>query len=120
MEFDVKGTRPIWQQLSDHLRECILTGVYGPGGKFPAVRELAVQCGVNPNTMQRAVAQLEAEGLVMTNRTAGRTVTEDAAALEGARRLFAAERVQEFLTGMQTLGYSPAEAMEMLEEETKQ
>lgn len=55
----------------------IAAGVYGPGERLPSVRELAAEAGVNPNTMQRAMADLESRGLAVANRTAGRCVTND-------------------------------------------
>ena len=86
MDWHFTDDRPIWQQLTEQLTLRILKGEYPPGGKLPAVREIAAQAGVNPNTMQRAMAQLEQDGLAVANRTAGRTVTEDAAVIQAARR----------------------------------
>ena len=81
----VDDGRPIWPQLSQQLARRIITGVYPPGSKLPSVRELAAEAGVNPNTMQRALAQLEQEGLAWADRTAGRLVTQNTAVLEAAR-----------------------------------
>ena len=117
MGFRLKDARPIWQQLCEELAERIVTGKYAPGARFPAVRELAAEAGVNPNTMQRALSQLEADGLAVANRTAGRTVTEDAAAVEAVRRKLAAENAAVYLSAMARLGYSRGEAMELLKEE---
>ena len=89
MDFAIQGSRPIWQQLTEQLARRIITGAYPLGARFPAVRELAAEAGVNPNTMQRAITQLETLGLVTTNRTLGRTVTENAEALEEMRRRLA-------------------------------
>ena len=69
MDFAIQGSRPIWQQLTEQLARRIITGAYPLGARFPAVRELAAEAGVNPNTMQRAITQLETLGLVTTNRT---------------------------------------------------
>jgi len=91
MDFAIQGSRPIWQQLTEQLARRIITGAYPLGSRFPAVRELAAEAGVNPNTMQRAITQLETLGLVTTNRTLGRTVTENAGALEEMRRRLAVE-----------------------------
>ena len=76
-QFD--ASRPIYAQLVERLKARILAGTYPPGGHLDSVRDLAAAAGVNPNTMQRALAQLETEGLVHTERTAGRYVTEDTA-----------------------------------------
>ena len=77
MDFSLKDARPIWQQLADQMTESIVTGKFLPGERFPSVRDLALQAGVNPNTMQRALAKLEDAGLLITERTAGRSVTEE-------------------------------------------
>ena len=85
------------------------------GGRVPPVRDLAAEAGVNPNTMQRALAQLEADGLVCSNRTAGRSVTEDEAALTALRRRLAEERIRDYLQSMADLGFSKDEAVQLLE-----
>ena len=71
MDWKLDDSRPIWLQLSQQLARRIIAGVYPPGSKLPPVRELAAEAGVNPNTMQRALAQLELEGLARADRTAG-------------------------------------------------
>ena len=117
MKFELQGSRPIWQQLSEQLRQRIVTGVYPAGSHFPTVRELAAEAGVNPNTMQRAMAQLESDGLVITNRTSGRTVTEDDAVLESMRGALAADRTNEYFADMKALGFSRAETAEIARKE---
>ena len=79
-QFD--SSRPIYAQLVERLKARILAGTYPPGGHLDSVRDLAAAAGVNPNTMQRALAQLETEGLVRTERTSGRYVTEDTELIE--------------------------------------
>ena len=116
MDFEIRDSRPIWQQLAQQLRQRIVTGVYPAGGRFPPVRELAAEAGVNPNTMQRALGQLEADGLLITNRTLGRSVTEEVQVLEGMRRQLAQVRVEEYFADMKTLGYSRGEAAALVEE----
>ena len=78
MDWKLEDDRPIWTQLTEQLKRRIIAGVYPPGSKLPPVRELAAEAGVNPNTMQRALAQLEQDGLARADRTAGRLVTQDA------------------------------------------
>ena len=114
MDFKLKDARPIWQQLASQLRERIVTGAYPPGSRFPSVRELAAEAGVNPNTMQRALSQLESDGLVVTNRTAGRNITEDNDVIERARQQLAAALAAEYAEDMGKLGYSPDEAAAFL------
>ena len=70
MEWNFTGSRPIWQQLAEQLTLRILKGEYPPGSRLPAVRDIAGQAGVNPNTMQRAMAQLEQDGLAIGGRAA--------------------------------------------------
>ena len=117
MEWNFTDDRPIWQQLKDQIARQILIGVYPPGSKLPPVRELAAQAGVNPNTMQRALAQLEQEGLAESNRTAGRLVTQDEEVIRRARRAEAERLIRRYLEAMNELGYRPAEAAELLKEE---
>ncbi|MCI9294482.1 MAG: GntR family transcriptional regulator [Lawsonibacter sp.] len=117
MDWKLDDSRPIWLQLSQQLARRIIAGVYSPGSKLPPVRELAAEAGVNPNTMQRALAQLELEGLARADRTAGRLVTQDAAALEAARLREARSVVQGYVQAMSALGYSRERAVELLKEE---
>ena len=117
MDFELQGSRPIWQQLSEILQRRIVTGQYPPGSHFPTVRELAAEAGVNPNTMQRAMAQLEADGLVITNRTSGRTVTDREDVLRDMRQRLAGERTEELFRDLKALGYSRAEAVELVRRE---
>ena len=77
MGWDFETDRPIYIQIMEKIQLLILAGVYPVGAKLPSVRDLAQQAAVNPNTMQRALAQLEEEGLVITQRTSGRFVTEN-------------------------------------------
>lgn len=117
MDWTFTGDRPIWQQLTEQLTLRILKGEYPPGSKLPAVREVAAQAGVNPNTMQRALAQLEQTGLAVSSRTAGRTVTEDAAVILSARRERARTAVRDCLEILADLGYSREDTIVFLEEE---
>ena len=117
MEWKLDNDRPIWPQLSQQLARRIIAGVYPPGSRLPSVRELAAEAGVNPNTMQRALAQLEQEGLTRAGRTAGRLVTQDAAALETALKREAQAVIQQYFQAMSALGYSQERAAELLKEE---
>ena len=112
-QFD--SSRPIYAQLVERLKAKILGGIYPPGGHLDSVRDLAAAAGVNPNTMQRALAQLENEGLVRTERTAGRYVTEDRALIEQLRAEAARNLTAEFLEKMRGIGYGPEQAAVLLE-----
>ena len=115
MNWNLSDGRPIWQQLHEQLTLRIATGSYVRDSKMPTVRELAAEAGVNPNTMQRALAQLEADGLVVTNRTAGRTVTDDESVLTATRRRLAHGTIKTYLDQMALLGFTRAEAAELLQ-----
>lgn len=116
MNWNLVDGAPIWLQLHEQLTQRIATGAYPPGSRMPTVRELAAEAGVNPNTMQRALAQLEADGLVATNRTAGRTVTEDSVMLSKLCMRLAHEKIRQYLESMALLGFTRARAVELLQE----
>lgn len=111
-QFD--SSRPIYAQLVERLKARILAGTYQSGGHLDSVRDLAAAAGVNPNTMQRALAQLEAEGLVRTERTSGRFVTEDTDLIEQLRASAARNIAADFLKKMRSIGYTPQQAAELL------
>lgn len=115
MGWNVSDSGPIWMQLHQQLMQRISAGIYPKGSKMPTVRELAAEAGVNPNTMQRALAQLEADGLVVTNRTAGRTVTEDEQVLSRMCRQLAREQIQAYFDGMQRLGFTRQQAVDFVQ-----
>ena len=116
MNWNISGDRPIWQQLTEQLTARILKGEYPPGSRLPSVRELAAQAGVNPNTMQRAFSALEQEGLADSNRTAGRSVTEDTAVIQKARQRAVKAAAAAYIQALGELGYGPAEAAVFLKE----
>lgn len=118
MEWKILDNRPIWAQLQEQLTLRIIAGTYPLGSRLPSVRELAAEAGVNPNTMQRALSSLEGSGLVAANRTAGRFVTENRERLDEIRMEFARSRMEEYLAGMETLGFTRDEAKQLLMEET--
>ena len=110
MNWNITAGRPVYVQLVEQLELALVAGEFPPGSRIPPVRELAADAGVNPNTMQRALAQLEAEGLVRTERTTGRFVTEDTALLEKLRDETARAVTAEYLEKMRGIGYGPAQA----------
>lgn len=115
MEWDIRNDQPIYTQLIQQVTLAILSGTFPCGGRLPPVREMAAEAGVNPNTMQRALAQLENEGLVRTERTAGRYVTEDRALIEQLRAEAARNLTAEFLEKMRGIGYGLEQAAALLE-----
>ncbi len=120
MPWEFKENRPIFQQIYDKIVLSIINGTYPMGSKLPSVRELAEQAGVNPNTMQRAMANLENEGLALTNRTSGRIVTTDEKKIAKVKMRYAQNAAREFMQEMELLGLSKDEALDILKEvETK-
>ena len=104
MKWRFENGIPIYLQILRKMRTEIASGAYPPGGKLPPVRELALEAGVNPNTMQRAFAELERDGLVFSQRTSGRFVTEDEEALRQIRRSLSEEIINELCTRLTHLG----------------
>lgn len=117
MNWQFSNNAPIYAQLVGQIRAGIVSGALAPGERLMSVRDLAMEAGVNPNTMQRALAELERDGLVYTQRTAGRYVTEDQAAITQARHALAAERLRSFLSDMGRLGFEKEELLSLLRQE---
>ena len=117
MDWTITDGRPVYLQLIEQLELSIVTGEYSPGGKIPGVRDLAAQAKVNPNTMQRALAELETRGLLETQRTAGRTVTSDTEKITQTRQALAQTLVHNFYHQALALGLTKAEITALLEQE---
>ena len=114
MAWDLDADRPIYTQLVERIQMQIVSGAYQPGGKLPSVRELAAVAAVNPNTMQKAFAELERSGLIITQRTNGRMVTEDEELIRNIKSGLAREHADTYFFKMKELGYSKPEAVELL------
>ena len=114
MTWVFENDQPIYTQLVDQIKFAIVSGELPPGARMPAVRELSLEAGVNPNTMQRAMQQLEREGLVYAQRSAGRFVTEDTAVIRRVREAMAAEKVRRFREAMAALGCTEEEMRTLL------
>ena len=123
MPWDLKSDRPIYAQLIEQIELKIISGVYPLGSRLPSVRDMAQDAEVNPNTMQRALVRLEEEGLIITHRTSGRSVTEDAQMIEGVKTKLAQEQILEFLEKMQLMGFKREDLLavinDMVEKEMK-
>lgn len=115
MSWEFQDHLPIYAQLMDTLKRRIITGRYLPGEKLPSVRELTAEAGINPNTVQRAFSELEREGLIYTQRATGKYVTENADEIKSARQALAKTQVAEFLSNMQSLGYSVGDVIVLLQ-----
>lgn len=114
MQWNFDSGAPIYAQLVAGIRLRIIMGEYPAGSRIPPVRELAMEAGVNPNTMQRAFQELERLGLVISCRTNGRYVTEDVGIIEEARLSLARRHVREFYQQMQSMGYDVESICELL------
>ncbi len=120
MAWELKSDRPIYIQLQDYIKLGILSGRYLPGDKLPSVRDLAEEAAVNPNTMQKALAELERLGMVYTQRTSGRFITEDVKMIEELKRSIAKEHITQFFEAMKKIGFSIQETIQMIEKEAKE
>lgn len=118
MAWNLDSDRPIYSQILERIQMQIAAGIYEPGEKIPSVRELAAEAGVNPNTMQKALAELERCGLVITQRTSGRVVTEDLNMIRETKNQLAKEQIEEFLKRMKALGFEREDILTMLKKET--
>ena len=113
MIWTFKDDRPIYSQLVDLIKIGIVSSEWQPGSKLPSVRDLAEEAGVNPNTMQRALSDLERDGLVYSKRTSGRYITEDNDMIDSVRKTIAEENINSFLDSMKKLGFTPKETLEV-------
>jgi len=120
MAWNLDSDRPIYAQIVEIIQIQIVSGLYQPGDKLPSVRELAMEASVNPNTMQRAFAELEREGLVYSQRTSGRYVTEDLSRISAVRSSLAEEQLEQFLGAMKKLGFEDREVSELIEHHRKE
>ncbi len=115
MDWQFDNERPIYTQLVEQIERAVVTGKYPPGERLPGVRELAADAGVNPNTMQRALAELEGTGLLFTQRTSGRFVTQDAEKIRALRVMLAQQMAGDFIRNMRALGCTPDEITQYIQ-----
>ena len=120
MDWKFTGSKPVYQQIMEHFRAAVLSGEYPPGGRVPSVRELAAAARVNPNTVQRALTELEREGLLTGGGTSGRCVTENAETLDELRQQAVRRVVHAYALRMRELGLSPRQASELLAQEMEE
>lgn len=117
LKYTFDNDRPIYVQIVERLKLDVLNGKYLPGSKMPSVRELALLFNVNPNTMQKAMGELEEVGLIKTVRTAGRYVTEDKKLISNIRNGNAKKLLKNYFEGMLELGYDKHQAIEFVRKE---
>ena len=105
---------PIYSQLIHQIKQGIVSGIFPPGERLPSVRDLATEAGVNPNTMQRALTELEREGLLIGGGTSGRTVTKEEKVLEAMRQQALEDLARECVEKFKVFGITPAQAAEIM------
>ena len=116
MPWNLDSARPIYLQIIERVQMDIVTGQYQPGDKLPSVRDLAQEAAVNPNTMQKALSELERSGLIYSQRTSGRFITEDKELIHQMKKELAAAEVSAFVAHMKQLGITPEEIRQLLAE----
>lgn len=112
IEFD--NDKPIYLQLIEYIKIEIIKGNYKPGEKIPSVRHFAILLKVNPNTINRALKELEDDGLIVTQRTNGKFVTDNKKIVEKIKNNFANQKVVKFIKDLETLGISKAEIIKLI------
>ena len=116
MPWNLNSDSPIFVQIIEHLKIDIVSGKYKPGDKLPSVRDLAAEAGVNPNTMQKALSDLESTGLVHSERTSGRFITEDDNMIKNLRKSLVDVQIEKFFKSMEKLGFTGEEILELVKE----
>ena len=114
MSWQFTSQQPIYLQIMDAIEQRIFSGTYDMGEKLPSVRDLALEASVNPNTMQRALSELEERLLINTQRNSGRTVTDNAEVIQKARSEKANKLAEGYLGDMASLGFQAKEAIGFL------
>lgn len=115
MAWNLSADKPIYSQLVEIIQLQIISGRYKAGDRLPSVRELAAEASVNPNTMQKALAELERNALIITQRTSGRIVTEDTELIQKTQSTLADEYIKNFFNAMKELGYSAGEILQLIQ-----
>ena len=116
MEFTFDNNIPIYIQLLEYLKIYLISGVFKCGEKLPSVREFSTTFKVNPNTMQKALAELESMKLIYTERTNGKYVTNDKKLIEKLKDEYAITLAKSYFEGMKRIGLGKADSIKYLEE----
>ena len=120
MEWNIESERPVYVQLVEQIKRKIIAGEYKPGDKMPSVRELAAEAAVNPNTMQKALAELERIGLMYSQRTSGRFITDDENLIGKLKKEVALEQIDTFIGNMAAMGIDKKEILELFKARIEQ
>jgi GntR family transcriptional regulator len=117
MSWEIKGDRPVYAQLVEIIGQKIIKNEFPPDSKLPSVRDLAAMAEVNPNTMQKALVELETEGLISSVRTTGKYVTNDVGLIENYKRKLAVKELGAFVGKMKDLGFELEEIKQLVDKE---
>jgi DNA-binding transcriptional regulator YhcF (GntR family) len=120
MQWDINSERPVYIQLIEQIQASIISGYFKPSDKLPSVRDLAAEASVNPNTMQKALAELERGGLIYSNRTSGRYITSDLTLIKELKGQSAKDLILDFLEKMNQLGFQQEDVLSMITETVKE
>ncbi len=120
MNWNLDPNRPVFIQIIEQIMDEIFSGTFGPGSQIPSVRELALDAEVNPNTMQRALTELERTGIIYTKRASGRFVTEDVELIKSLKQARANDIINSFLEDMKKLGINRHELIDILLKEAEE
>ena len=120
MKWDINSERPVYLQLIEQIQASIISGYFKPSDKLPSVRDLAAEASVNPNTMQKALSELERSGLIYSNRTSGRYITSDLTLIKKLKEQSAKGLIVDFLDKMNQLGFENDEVLSIIEETVKE
>ena len=116
MDRSLEDNMPIYMQIMNSIRDAIASGELAAGDKVPSVREFASEFEVNPNTMQRALMELEREGILVSERAIGRFVTDDRSRIDAMRREAGSRAADAFIRQMASLGFSEEEMLDFFRE----
>lgn len=120
VKWDINSDRPVYLQLIEQIQASIISGYFNPSDKLPSVRDLAAEASVNPNTMQKALSELERSGLIYSNRTSGRYITSDLTLIKKLKEQSAKGLIVDFLDKMKQLGFDKNEVLSIIEETVKE
>ena len=120
MSWKLNSDRPIYAQIIEEIQRRIISGEYSAGQRMPSVRELAAQAELNPNTMQKALAEMEQKGLLYSQRTSGRFVTEDQEMIEEIKKSLAKEQIIAFVENMRQLGFNNEDILAQVQKIVKE
>lgn len=116
MKYDFNPNLPIYIQVMDEIKKKIFNKYYLSGAKIDSVRDLALEYGVNPNTIQKALTELEREGLLYSKRSSGRFVSEDTELIDNLKKEIIIEKIKIFVNEMDELGYCKKDIIKLIEE----